>query len=391
MEDFPVEGSAPDDGPAEAASEVVAAAAAPAPDDEVSGSREEAAFDPVTGDPVEAPIEDPVAEADPIGIRSRSARRWRNVVLVMGLVLAVMIGATGSILSSTADGGPAQVAAASPSLALPSPAGSPTATLISIPSAPTPSENSSPTGAAPTPGVTAGESPAPTPTATPAPLATGNAAPATLTFRDLMLDSAADPGGLARTFTFTSDGPGSVSAQVVTAAPLANSKMCIQANGDPQRCKTGATPGFVTVAPNGNHAQWTVTLIATDAGSTPVVDVAFTWRTNAPAITLSHGRLQGAPNPDSLRGVTVTFTDRAAGSLSVATSWAPSPVDASLTLADVTSGPGSKVDGTSYAAAASITPAYTHAVKARKTYELALRNTGADDGRSDLSITIAFP
>jgi hypothetical protein len=209
-----------------------------------------------------------------------------------------------------------------------------------------------------------------------------------------MLDSAADPGGMARTFTFTSDGPGSVSAQVVTAAPLASSKMCIQANADPPRCLTGATPGFVTVAPSGDRAQWTVTLIATAAGSTPVVDVAFTWRTNAPAITLSHGRLQGAPNPDSLRGVTATFTTRAAGPASVAASWLPSSVTASLVLSEITSGaassPGSKVDQTSYAAT-SLAPDYTHAVKAAKTYGLALRNTGADSGRPDLSITIAFP
>jgi hypothetical protein len=220
----------------------------------------------------------------------------------------------------------------------------------------------------------------------------GTASPATITFHEMMLDSVADSGGTARTFAFTSDGPGSVSAQVVAAAPLATLKMCIQVNGGPQSCATGATPGFFTMAPStGDQAQWIVTLIATDAGSTPVADVAFTWRTKTPAITLSDGRFQGAPNPDSLRGFTVTFKTRAAGTVGVTASWPPVSADAALTLTDVTSTPGSTVGTATYPATGSIAPAYAHAVAAGRAYQIQVLNTGSDSGRPDLTTTISFP
>ena len=141
----------------------------------------------------------------------------------------------------------------------------------------------------------------------------------------------------------------------------------------------------------GDQAQWIVTLIATDAGATPVVDVAFTWQTKAPAITLSHGRFQGAPNPDSLRGFTASFKARAAGSVGVIASWPPVSVDAALTLTDVTSSPGSAVGNATYPAAGSIAPAYSHAVAAGRTYQIQVLNAGSDSGRPDLTTTISFP
>jgi hypothetical protein len=163
----------------------------------------------------------------------------------------------------------------------------------------------------------------------------GAASPATITFRDLMIDSAADSGGTVRTFAFTTDGPGSVSAQVVGAAPLTNLKLCLQVNGGQQSCVTGATPGFFTRAPSAaDQSQWIVTIVATDAGATSVADVAFTWGTKAPAITLSHGRFQGTPNPDSVRGFTATFKTRAAGPVGVVAAWPPAVTNAELTLTD---------------------------------------------------------
>ena len=206
-----------------------------------------------------------------------------------------------------------------------------------------------------------------------------------------MLDSAADSGGTARTFSFTSDGPGSVSASVVTSAPMTTLKLCIQVNTGPQNCTTGATPGFFTVAPAGDHAQWTVTLIATDSGLAPVVDVTLTWRTKAPAITLSHGRFQGSPNPDSLRGFTATFKTRAAGSVDVSASWPPASADAVLSLTDVTSSPGTAVDQVHYSAVGTISPNYSHALAAGKTYQIQVLNSSANSGRPDLTTTIVFP
>lgn len=325
-----------------------------------------AAIDPPASEPSAAPE----PHAEPARARG-SLRRLRKPALGMGLLLSVVVGASGSILTASESRGPVSYAAAGASAraASASPAASPAASATAGTTSPTPAAAS-------------------TIFATPA---AGTARPATLTYNDLMLDSAADPGGAARTFAFTTDGPGRVSAQVVGAAPLVASKMCIAVNGGAESCSSGATPGLTADAPAGDHARWVVTLIALDAGSTPVVDVAFSWQTKSPAITLSHGPFRGSPNPDSLRGMTATFKTRATGNVSVGATWPPAAADAALTLADLTVSGASTVDKAVYAAAASIEPAFSHVVKAGRTYRVRLSNLGTDDSRPDLSITISFP
>ena len=413
MDDFPIEGSSVDpagEGSAPASATGRDAGRGLAGDtlgDDAAGRGTPAggrrdpgyfAFDETGGEPPDEQIPDSRARRT-----EASSRRWRNIALVLGLVAAILAGATGKLLfaamnrgsSSTASPG-TSVATASPLPASPTPAMTGSATLSPTATGgatetPGPSSTASATET-PGPSSTAGASSTPMGTTTPAPQASGPASPATITFHQMMLDSEADPSGTARTFAFTTDGPGSVSAEVAAAAPLANLKMCIQVNGGPQSCTTGATPGFFTMAPSsGDQAQWVVTLIATDAGATPVVDVAFTWQTRAPAITLSGGRFQGAPNPDSLRGFTATFKTRAAGSVGLIASWPPVSTDATLTLTDVTSSPGSAVGQATYPATGSITPAYTHAVAAGRTYQIQVLNAGSDSGRPDLTTTISFP
>lgn len=326
--------------------------------------------------------------ADPVpNLRTRpsgaATGRWRNIALGLGLVLAILLGATGQLVysalnrgSGSADGTaspPVSVASASPT-----PAGSATSTPG--------------TTATPAPTSSAGATSTATDTSTPAPPVSGTASPATITFSDLMIDSAADSGGTARTFAFTTEGPGSVSAQVVGAAPLTNLKLCLQVNGGQQSCVTGATPGFFTRAPSAaDQSQWIVTIVATDAGATSVADLAFTWGTKAPAITLSHGRFQGTPNPDSVRGFTATFKTRAAGPVGLVAAWPPAVTNAELTLTDVTSTPGSAVGQATYPASGAISPAYSKAVSAGRTYQIQVLNSGPDNGRPDLTTTITFP
>ncbi|GEM_PF-993450 len=328
-------------------------------------------------------------------LRADSSARWRNISLGLGLVAAIMIGGTGELVFSALTSGPAPTSGTGSPVASPATASPTQASQAPTTVGPTPTAGASATaGPTETAGAssTLGPDSTATDTTTPAPQVGGTPSPATITFREMMLDSAADSAATARTFAFTSDGPGPVSAQVVAAAPLATLKMCIQVNGGPQSCSSGATPGFFTMAPSsGDQAQWIVTLIATDAGATPVVDVAFTWQTRAPAITLSHGRFQGAPNPDSLCGFTATFKPRAAGSVGVIASWPPASADAALTLTDATSSPGSSVGTTTYSATGLIAPAYAHAVAAGRTYQIQLLNTGSDSGRPDLTTTISFP
>lgn len=383
MEDFPVEGS-----PIESPAGENSAPASSTSQDVAEGAAGRSSTMGRRPDPrafgAEARLGDPTADLVPgprVRLRRASPGRWRNVALGLGLVFAILVGATGRLLFSALNRGSASRGAESPAASV--------ATVSPPPASQTPSPGPTATAGAT---ATVGPTAAPTGTPTAAPLASGVASSATITFHDMMLDSAADSGGTARTFAFTTDGPGSVSAQVVAAAPLATLKMCLQVNGGAQSCTTGATPGFFTMAPSaGDQAQWNVTLIATGSGSTPVADVAFTWQTKSPSITLGHGRFQGAPNPDSLRGLTATFKTRAAGSVAVAASWPPASVNAALALTDVTTSPGSAVDQATYAAAGSISPAYSHAVTAGRTYQIQVLNTGSDSGRPDLTATISFP
>jgi hypothetical protein len=231
----------------------------------------------------------------------------------------------------------------------------------------------------------------PSPSATAIPESTGPILAASITFDNLMLDSASDPTATMRTFQFTTDGPGPVSVQVSGATPAANSRLCLRANSGADNCTTGATPGFYTVAPTGNHASWTVTLIAPDPGSPPAVELTINWRTRTPAMTLVHGRFQGPPNPDSMRGLRATFQALAAGTLTVTASWPPLTTDATLTLRDVTVAPGTDVDDANYMAVQAITLPYSHPVTAGDKYEVSLLNVEADSGRPDLTATIAFP
>jgi hypothetical protein len=310
---------------------------------------------------------------------------WRNVALGLGLLFSILLGATGSLVygALTRSSGGAPPVAAATSTASPTPA-----PATASPARATPSGSVSPDQS---PGPSDEPTMSPSPTATAVPESTGPVLAASITFYSLMLDSASDPAATKRTFQFTTDGPGAVSVQVSGATPAANSKLCLKANSGADNCTTGATPGFYTVAPAGNHATWTVTLIAPDPGSPPAVDLTINWRTHTPAITLVHGRFQGSPNPDSMRGLRATFQALAPGNLAVTASWAPLTTDVTVTLRDVTVAPGTAVDDANYMAVQSIRLPYSHPVTTGNKYEVSLLNVEADSGRPDLTATIAFP
>jgi hypothetical protein len=65
--------------------------------------------------------------------------------------------------------------------------------------------------------------------------------------------------------------------------------------------------------------------------------------------------------------------------------------NAALTLTDVTATPGSAVGQATYQAAGAISPTYSKAVSAGRTYQLQVLNSGPDNGRPDLTTTITFP
>lgn len=239
-----------------------------------------------------------------------------------------------------------------------------------------------------TPGPTPISSPSPTPwlaTATP----THTSPTAAITFSDLMLDSATSPAHAARTFTFTSDGPGIVTASIVSTSPTDSTTLCIKVDSGHDLCQSGATPELSEAA-TWAHSYWTVTLVSANA-ATPTVDVAMTWPADHPSISMAHGRFEGSPNPDSLRTLTATFKTRSAGPLSLSAAWPSATADATLTLTDISSSKELALDSKSYTSAGSIAPGYAHVAAAAHTYRIVLYNESAYRGLTDLAATIAFP
>lgn len=213
---------------------------------------------------------------------------------------------------------------------------------------------------------------------------------ATIAFRNLVVDSAIDPNRTTRTFAFASDGPGAISAQVVASSPMDATTLCLSMDDAPAACATGGTPGFPSEASGTNHSRWTVTLISANESS-PTVDVAFSWPTNKPSITLTHGRFQGTPNRDSLRTLTANFKPRASGITTLDASWPPGISGATVTLADTSNAKETTVNEIRFAHQSATLPVYSGPVSSGKTYRLVLLNDGADGLRPDLSATITFP
>jgi hypothetical protein len=229
-----------------------------------------------------------------------------------------------------------------------------------------------------------------TPTATPSPIPVPSqtAPTASLVFRELALDSSVDPGRTVRSLAFASDGPGVVSVQVVASAPTDTTTLCVAVDGSTPICATGATPGFPRSIARTDHSRWVVTLISANESS-PIVDVALSWPTRHPSVTLSGARFAGSPNPDSLRTLTADFKPRTAGRATLDAAWTPTAYDATATLID--SATERVIDQVAVRGAVSLSPTFSAAVAAGRTYKLTLFNESPDGPRSGLTVTIEFP
>ena len=294
---------------------------------------------------------------------------WKNVSIALGVVCALLIGVAGALMivghkagapSESSTPGSSQVAATSTSGTAPS--GGP----------------SGPTGSL-------GPTPPP-----------GPISPASITFSGLGLDALNDVDATARTFQFVSDGAGSVTFAITKISAGGTAKLCIKVDSGAFTCQVG-TPGKLPNFPKGQsdpgHNTWTATLIGYGT-SKPTIDVAFTWPTSSPKITMSHGRFQGSSSPgipESLNGFTATFKPRAGGTVNVQATWTVITTDASMTLQDDTTPPPVTVDQRDYKGVTYINPAFSANVDATKTYMVKLRNSSADSQRPDLTAQVTFP
>lgn len=296
---------------------------------------------------------------------------WKNLSMALGIGCAVLLGIAGALM----------VVHKSPT----SPSPAPDSGLSAGSPAPTDSAGNP---ASVAPGTTATPKGSVAPTATP-----GKASPATITFAGLGLDAANDKNGFARTFTFTSDGPGPVTYAITNTSKGGTSKLCGKVDGGAFACKIGSLPNFLKGAADAEHNSWTVTVVGY-GNSAPTVDLTITWPAATAKITLNHGRFQGSSTakvPESLNGVTASFKPRVTGALNVQASWTTINTNVSMALADMTTAPAVAVDNRQYTGVAFISPAYNYNVEPTKTYQLKLRNTSADSQRPDLTTQITFP
>lgn len=299
----------------------------------------------------------------------RSGRQAAGLFLAAALVLA---------FSSSASPQPRQTPIPTPSnVAVADPTATPSAVA------------STPAASAMSPEPTASAAATPSQSAGPSPVAAAQTSPtASITFSNLVVDSALDYPHSARVFTFTSDGPGAVVAQVTASSPLDSSELCVTENAAPARCDVGATPS-VTLIATGLHDNWKVAAFSGGTGSA-IVDLQFSWPTDSPRITVAHARFQGFPNSDSLRGLTATFRTRSAGSLRFAAAWPGTTAPTTITLTDTAGRRQATVDRLSSPEPRPLI-AYSHPLGDGHTYTIGLFNDGQDGARPDLTATISFP
>lgn len=241
-------------------------------------------------------------------------------------------------------------------------------------------------GAAATPSPSMSTSPTLAGSPTPVPVAM-----ASLTFDGMMLDAAGGQTSEPRTFSFLSDGEGVVTASVKSNVTTDMTELCVTVGMSAHNCKTANSPTLALQAV-GEHDTWKVEVISADL-ETPTVSVTLSWPTQSPALTMTHGRLQGSsPDvPDALNGFNVSFAPRGAGFVTLEASWTIITTDIDISLDDTTKDPSKNVDVKQLKGVKKIDPPYTYGVVGSKKYRLSLRNVDADSKRPDLTAAISFP
>src|SRR5436190_3311479 len=292
----------------------------------------------------------------------------------MATLLVVVLAA--GVLVMVSRGGPGRsgdTATASPGSSLAIGSASPSASHKAS-TAPT----SSATAAA-TASPSASPSAAPSASAPPVPLAT-------LTFLALKLDPTGPPDALPRIVTFTTDGPGKISARVATSAGATPAKthMCLQVGAKVLGCND-ITSGTFTGTTKQAHATWHVTVQGT-AAATPTVDLTVTFQSLAPSVKIEHARFDGTDFADT-NGIQARFTARGPGNVHLVADWGGHPFEYEVDLFDETSGTGN-VTLAKQGPSTNVDQTLPVTVGA---WRLVLQNSENGFGVTDLTATIAWP
>jgi hypothetical protein len=209
---------------------------------------------------------------------------------------------------------------------------------------------------------------------------------ATLTFLGLKLDPTGPPDALARIVTFTSDGPGKISARVATSAGATPAKthMCLQVGAKVVGCND-ITSGTFTGTTKQAHANWQVTVQGTST-ATPTVDLTLTFQSLVPSVKIEHARFDGTDFSDT-NGIQARFTARAPGDAHLVADWGGHPFEYEIDLFDETSGTGN-TSLANQGPSTNVNQALPVTVGA---WRLVLQNSENGFGTTDLTATIDWP
>jgi len=288
--------------------------------------------------------------------------RWRTITIVLAVVLALLGGITAAVVIG---GGPGPTVLPSPTTAAGG-SSAPSASASGLPSV--------------APSATA-SAPAASPTATPSPTPQANLT--TITFTAMKLD--AQKGllaGLSRTFSFATEGPGTVVAVVKPTISSGRTIACLKPAGGSAICHTGpsATLTGTTVRAK---TTWTLTAIGSGVDA-PTLDIGLTFGSLHPTVTLTNGRFDGKAYPYD--GATFKLTTPRSGSLVLSGDWGGHAFDYSLLVepsatashAPTSSGNAPHASG-------------TFAVVAGTTYSGTLANLDDGFGTTGLTLTVSWP
>lgn len=290
-------------------------------------------------------------------------RSWRIVAVILAVVLAVLGGATIAFVIAP---GPGATPTPGDSFALGSASASPGASSSAVPSA-----QVSPSAAT--------ASPSPTPSPTPVPVAQ-------FTITELRLDPRVPASaGVPRFFTFTSDGPGTIKAQLKAISPQGTTHMCLRAGSKDVKCgdAAGAT---LTATTTSAHVTWRVSLEG-NGMFTPTVELTLTFPAAKPSVKITHARFDGTLHPDT-NGIQVLFKPRAAGSARLVADWGGHPFTYEIRATNQTSGTGDKTFANQGPATKTDKSV---AVTAGETWKLLLSNTADGNGTTDMTATVSWP
>ena len=292
-------------------------------------------------------------------------RDWRGVAAILAVVLAVLAGATIAFVvfpgAKTTPSPPGSFAlgsagSESPSASASSPA-SASASLSPSPSA------------------------SPTPSPTPVPVAQ-------LTLTQLKLDPRVPASaGVPRFITFTSDGPGTITAQLKAISPIGTTHMCLRAGSKDIKCLDDANM-TIKATTTSAHVIWRVSLEGTGMFA-PTVELTVTFPAAAPSVKFTHARFDGTGSPDT-NGIQAIFVPHAAGNARVVATWGPGSFKYEIDLTNQSSGTGSKTLA-NQGPATSTDKSFP--VTAGETWKLVLKNSTnvGVPTTIDMTATISWP